>query len=145
MIFYCDKKRHLVCEPYSIENLHKMADSLNIKRNWFHSKERNSHYDIPKGRMEDVVKKCTLVSSKEIVKICRDAWVGRKDRFRKAVKKHHQFESDSRLHLLYNISMTTERYKRCIHCNRMEGLQIVKQRRDYGKFCRTKSFLFSSY
>jgi hypothetical protein len=35
MEFYCDNKRHLVLS-YSIENLHKMAEDLNIKRCWFH-------------------------------------------------------------------------------------------------------------
>jgi len=31
----------------SIENLHLMAESLNIKRCWFH----RDHYDIPKKRI----------------------------------------------------------------------------------------------
>ena len=30
MKYLCDNKRHLICEPYSIENLHKMAKELNI-------------------------------------------------------------------------------------------------------------------
>ena len=28
--YFCDEKRHIVCEPYSIENLHKMAEALKV-------------------------------------------------------------------------------------------------------------------
>lgn len=57
--------RHLVCKPYSIENLHEMADALNIKRCWHHK----NHYDIPKRRIEEIAGKATLVSSREILAI----------------------------------------------------------------------------
>ena len=57
--------RHLVCKPYSIDNLHVMAKNLNIKRCWFHK----NHYDIPKKRIEEITNKCTLISPKEIFKI----------------------------------------------------------------------------
>lgn len=67
MEYYCDNKRHLVCVPYSIENLHKMADNLNIKRCWFHK----NHYDIPKTRIDEIKAKCTIISPKEIVKIIK--------------------------------------------------------------------------
>ena len=68
LTFYTDGKRHLVCKPYSIENLHKMAKELNIKRCWFHK----DHYDIPKSRIEEIESKCIAVSSKEIVKIIKN-------------------------------------------------------------------------
>jgi len=45
-----------------------MAKDLNIKRCWFHK----DHYDIPKLRIEEITKKCTLVGSREIVKIIRN-------------------------------------------------------------------------
>lgn len=61
----CDNKRHLICLPYSFENLHLMAKELNIKKCWFH----NSHYDIPKKRLTEIMNKCKVVSSKEIVRI----------------------------------------------------------------------------
>ena len=67
MQYYCDNKRHLVCTPYSKENLHKMAEDLNIKRCWFHK----NHYDIPKTRIEEIKAKCIVVSSKEIVNIIK--------------------------------------------------------------------------
>lgn len=67
--YFCDNERHLVCMPYSIENLHKMAEDLGIKRCWFHKKNRKSHYDIPKGRIEEIKNKCTTVTKREIVMI----------------------------------------------------------------------------
>jgi len=63
--FIADKQRHLVCEPYSIENLHKMAEILNIKKCWFHK----THYDIPKRRIKEIEDKCKIVNSKQIVLI----------------------------------------------------------------------------
>lgn len=65
MKYYTDGKRHLVCVPYSISNLHKMARDLNIKGCWFHK----DHYDIPKRRIKEIESQCKIVSSKEIVKI----------------------------------------------------------------------------
>lgn len=65
--YYCDNKRHLVCLPYSIENLHEMARRLKIKRCWFHG----DHYDIPQKRIEQITAKCTVVSSRKIVQIAR--------------------------------------------------------------------------
>jgi len=65
MEYICDNERHLICLPYSIENLHIMANELNIKKCWFHK----NHYDIPKRRINEIVSKCKIVSSKEIVNI----------------------------------------------------------------------------
>lgn len=65
MEFYCDNKRHLVCVPYSIENLHKMAEELNIKRCWFHK----DHYDIPKRRIMEIMSKCNIVETRQIAHI----------------------------------------------------------------------------
>ncbi len=67
MEFYCDDHRHLICVPYSKENLHKMAEELGIKRCWFHK----DHYDIPKRRIEEIKNKCTVVSKETIVYIAR--------------------------------------------------------------------------
>lgn len=69
-MYVTDGKRHLVCIPYSTENLHSMAADLSIGRHWFHK----NHYDIPKKRMDEITSKCTLVSSKDIVKIIRGTY-----------------------------------------------------------------------
>ena len=60
-----------MCVPYSIENLHKMADDLNIKRCWFHNSKKFPHYDIPKKRFEEISSRCILVSPREILKIIK--------------------------------------------------------------------------
>lgn len=71
MQYYCDSARHLVCVPYSIENLHKMAEDLNIKRCWFHSGASYPHYDIPKRRIKEIQDKCEVVSSRVILQIVK--------------------------------------------------------------------------
>jgi sulfur relay (sulfurtransferase) DsrF/TusC family protein len=63
--FYCDQARHIVCKPYSIDNLHKMAKFFGIKKCWFHK----SHYDMPKRRRIELMTRCTIVTSKEIATI----------------------------------------------------------------------------
>jgi hypothetical protein len=65
MEYYCDTERHLVCVPYSIENLHKMAEDLNIKKCWFHK----NHYDIPKKRIKEIQEKCSIITTREIVEL----------------------------------------------------------------------------
>lgn len=35
LTYYCDSMRHLVCVPYTVGNLHRMAQELGIKRCWF--------------------------------------------------------------------------------------------------------------
>ena len=67
MKYVCDTKRHLVCIPYSLDNLDRMADTLGINRCWKHK----DHYDIPKKRIAEITAKCEVVSSKEIVRIIR--------------------------------------------------------------------------
>ena len=67
MEFYCDHRRHLVCVPYSVENLHEMARILGIKRCWFH----RDHYDIPKTRVDEITGRCRLVSPREILSIIK--------------------------------------------------------------------------
>lgn len=68
MKFFCDNKRHLVCVPYTVANLHQMADTLNIKRCWFHAGDK-AHYDIPKTRISEVQAKCEIVSPRRILEI----------------------------------------------------------------------------
>jgi len=44
-----------------------MAKELEIASAWFH----RDHYDIPKRRIEEIEAKCTMVSSKDIVRIIK--------------------------------------------------------------------------
>lgn len=71
MKFYCDVIRHLVCVPYSVKNLHQMAQDLGIKRCWFHNSPGHAHYDIPKRRIAEIQGKATLVGGKVILSIMK--------------------------------------------------------------------------
>ncbi len=66
--FYCDNARHLVCKPFSVENLHKMAIALDIKRCWYHA-GKHPHYDIPKKRIDEIKAKCKVITTVEIYRI----------------------------------------------------------------------------
>lgn len=65
MVYYYDNMRHLVCVPYSIENLHQMAKDLDIKKCWFHK----NHYDIPKKRVDEISQKAIQISPQKIFEI----------------------------------------------------------------------------
>lgn len=73
MKFICDDRRHLICVPYSVENLHKMAEELGIGRQWYHKGKRmKDHYDIPKKRIDEISAKCQVVSKRRILEIIRE-------------------------------------------------------------------------
>lgn len=40
LTYYVDVMRHLVCVPYSVPNLHRMAEDLGIKRCWFDARQK---------------------------------------------------------------------------------------------------------
>lgn len=71
MKYFCDNQRHLVCVPYSIENLHKMAKDLKINLVWYHGGNK-PHYDIPKNRIKEIQERCTIVRPREILKIIKN-------------------------------------------------------------------------
>lgn len=70
MIYVTDGRRHLVCLPYSTDNLHAIATDFGIKRCWFH----RDHYDIPIRRKAEIESRCIFVSSKDIVRIIRGVY-----------------------------------------------------------------------
>lgn len=70
MAYLTDGRRHLICVPYSIPNLHAMATVLGIKRCWYHG-GAHPHYDIPVRRRADVEARCQIVTPREIARIAR--------------------------------------------------------------------------
>lgn len=70
MKYYCDRMRHLICIPYTVENLHQMARDLGIKRCWYDPKPY-PHYDIPKKRIGEIQQKCNMISPKQLVDMIR--------------------------------------------------------------------------
>jgi hypothetical protein len=71
MIYVCDNARHLVCLPFSVDNLHQMAIELGIKRCLFHSSSKFPHYDIPKRRINEIMSMCRIVETEDIIKIIK--------------------------------------------------------------------------
>lgn len=71
LIYVCDNYRHLVCLPYNIENLHRMAQELKINKCWFHKNASYPHYDIPKKRIDEISDKCIIVTSKELLSLIK--------------------------------------------------------------------------
>lgn len=64
----CDSSRHLVCDPYSIEGLHRMAAALGIHPCWYEvSKLGFAHYDIPKKRIAEITAQCRVVTTRELL------------------------------------------------------------------------------
>lgn len=72
--YFVDDARHLVCVPYSVENLHEMARRLDVKRCWFHANASYPHYDIPKRRVAEITALCTVVSSRDILSIVKGTY-----------------------------------------------------------------------
>lgn len=67
-----DKNRHLICLPYSIENLHRMANEMGIKRCWYHP-SRYPHYDIPKRRQSEMEARYGTIPTRDLWKIIKNA------------------------------------------------------------------------
>jgi len=47
-----------------------MAKDLNINKCWYHSKPY-AHYDIPKRRIKEIQNKTQIITSKQLLKICK--------------------------------------------------------------------------
>lgn len=71
LTFFCDAARHLVCKPFSIVNLHRMALMLDLAPCWFHNHDKHPHYDIPLRRIAEIEARCTVVDSREILQIIK--------------------------------------------------------------------------
>ncbi len=76
MRYFCDGMRHLVCVPYTVENLHRMAEDLGIKRCWWHPGASYAHYDIPVRRLKEIQARCEVVSARTILAIVKGEWNG---------------------------------------------------------------------
>jgi len=72
MRYICDDMRHLICVPYTAENLHAMAADLGIKRCWWHSGASYMHYDIPKRRIVEISARCEIVTPRQLLAIIKE-------------------------------------------------------------------------
>lgn len=62
LLFLSDGRRNLICVPYSIENMKKMADELGIKKTWL----KKDRFVIPEDYFEVVETKCNIVSTQTL-------------------------------------------------------------------------------
>lgn len=65
LVYVTDGRRHLVCLPYSVDNLHRMAAALGLDRCWFHK----DHYDVPKLRQAEIEARCVRVRPRDVLRI----------------------------------------------------------------------------
>lgn len=77
MTYLYDTGRHLICVPYSIENLHLMAKDLGLKKCWFHAKKKKkqAHYDIPKSEKQraHIESQSRLISKQLLLSIIKNS------------------------------------------------------------------------
>ncbi len=70
LLYFCGEKGHLICVPYSVENLRQMAEELSLHKDWFRN-GRIPHYVIPEQMVEEIQEQCIVVPTREIVKMTR--------------------------------------------------------------------------
>ena len=68
---YCDSSRHLISYPYTLENLHRVARELGLRRHWFHAHVDHPHYDIPLSRRAEIEGQCIKVHGRDLLQIIR--------------------------------------------------------------------------
>ncbi len=58
----------------SLEELHKFAMSVNLKKCWFHGvRKGHPHYDLPNKLRLEIMGKAKIVSSKDLVNLYNGA------------------------------------------------------------------------
>lgn len=69
--YYSDDSRHLICVPYTRENLMVMMKDLNINPCWLH-RSTFLHVDIPKRRIAEIQARTTVISGRELVTMIKE-------------------------------------------------------------------------
>jgi hypothetical protein len=63
---------HLMTDELTMENLHRFAASIRLKRSWFQDRRGLPHYDLtPGARARAVATGAREVSCTEIIRLCR--------------------------------------------------------------------------
>lgn len=59
-----------MCSP-DIDALHRMADAIGIKREWFQDHEVHPHYDVSKAKKKLAIKLGAIeINDREIIRLC---------------------------------------------------------------------------
>lgn len=67
--YLCDENRHLVCLPFSWENMQTMLFQLELKRKGLSKTPGKRFYRIPFDRLEEIMDRCEVVAAWEILEI----------------------------------------------------------------------------
>jgi hypothetical protein len=67
--YLCDENRHLICLPFSLENMKRMAFELELKRKCLSKVPGKRFYRIPLGRLDEIMHQCEVVAAWEILEI----------------------------------------------------------------------------
>lgn len=101
---YITDKIHLICLPYTVENLHEMAKRLKIRKHFFHNTVNKPHYDLPVTRrkhlLEEEIHK--IASSKELVNIINNSIFNQNINWNEyKLIYNHKGDIDSGIEILY--------------------------------------------
>lgn len=72
--YYSTSAHQLVCTPYSVENLHKMAKDLKLSRRNFDRDKHGAQYIIPRRRYKEISAK-TLETTPNVVRAIKKGFV----------------------------------------------------------------------
>lgn len=67
--YLCDENRHLICLPFSLENMKEMLFQLELKRKGLSKTPGKRFYRIPHERLLEIMAQCELVPAWEILEI----------------------------------------------------------------------------
>lgn len=67
--YLCDENRHLICLPFSLENMKEMLFQLELKRKGLSKIPCKRFYRIPFDRLEEIMAQCEVVAAWEILEI----------------------------------------------------------------------------
>lgn len=65
--------QQLICEPYTLENLHKSADYFGIRKSFFFSEKDYHYYDIPDEKLKKISShhRTKVVQKNDIISIIK--------------------------------------------------------------------------
>lgn len=69
LTYLCDQNRHLICVPFSLENMKRMAFQLQLKRKALSKVPGKRFYRIPFDRLLEIEMQCELVPAWHILEI----------------------------------------------------------------------------
>ena len=69
LTYLCDQNRHLICLPFTWENMQRMAAELQLKRKTLSKVPNKRFYRIPFDRLLEIEYQCEVVPAWRILEI----------------------------------------------------------------------------